>query len=370
MIMVYYIPEGTFMSKKTIAVLFGGQSSEHEVSCSSAAMIIENINRALYNVILIGITKKGEWLEAYSIEDILSGEWKNSKTKAVISPDATDKAVLLIKDGNLTKRTVDVVFPVLHGLYGEDGTIQGLLELAGIPYVGCGVLASAVSMDKLFTKIIVKDLGIAQAKYVPVYKRELLNNDDTINENIIIDIEQNLGYPMFVKPSNAGSSCGISKVNNRTELIHGLLEALEHDIKILVEEGIVGREIECAVLGGKNPRASGVGEIIPGSEFYDYDAKYNNLESQTIISPDLDKLQVDIIRDYAVNIFNGVDGYGLARVDFFVEKDTNRIIFNELNTMPGFTSISMYPMLWEARGISKSQLVEKLIQLALNKDED
>lgn len=308
------------MTKKTIVVLFGGQSSEHEVSCTSAEMVIQNIDRDLYNVILIGITKEGEWLEVDSIEDILSGNWKNSKTKAIISPDATDKSVLLINKDKFSKRRVDVVFPVLHGLYGEDGTIQGLLELAEIPYVGCGVVASAVSMDKFFTKIIVKNLGITQAKFVPVYKEKLVNRDNKVNEDIVVNIEEEIDYPMFVKPSNAGSSCGISKVNNTNELVVGLLEAARYDKKVLVEEAVVGREIECAVLGGREPRASGLGEIIPGSEFYDYDAKYNNSESQTIISPDLDKNVVEMVREYAVQIFNGVDGYGLARVDFLLKR--------------------------------------------------
>ena len=358
------------MSKKIVAVLFGGQSSEHEVSCISASTIIQNINRDLYDVIIIGITKEGKWLEVYSVDDILSGDWTKGTTKAIISPDATQKSVLLIKDNTVVKKPIDVVFPVLHGLYGEDGTIQGLLELAGIPYVGCGVVASGISMDKLFTKIIVKNLGIDQAKYVPVHKKDLFNREKSFNEEIIKLIEASLKYPMFVKPANAGSSCGISKVNNKSELIDGLIEASNHDKKILVEEGIVGREIECAVLGGKEPRASGVGEIIAAAEFYDYDAKYNNSDSRTIISPALDREIVETVRQYAIKIFNAVDGYGLARVDFFVEKDTNRVVFNEINTMPGFTSISMYPMLWEARGIGKPQLVEKLIQLALNKDED
>ena len=277
------------MSKKIVAVLFGGQSSEHEVSCISASTIIQNINRDLYDVIIIGITKEGKWLEVYSVDDILSGDWTKGTTKAIISPDATQKSVLLIKDNTVVKKPIDVVFPVLHGLYGEDGTIQGLLELAGIPYVGCGVVASGISMDKLFTKIIVKNLGIDQAKYVPVHKKDLFNRDKSFNEEIIKLIEASLKYPMFVKPANAGSSCGISKVNNKSELIDGLIEASNHDKKILVEEGIVGREIECAVLGGKEPRASGVGEIIAAAEFYDYDAKYNNSDSRTIISPALDR---------------------------------------------------------------------------------
>ncbi|MDF2586702.1 MAG: D-alanine--D-alanine ligase [Anaerocolumna sp.] len=347
------------MNKRTVAVMFGGQSSEHEVSCVSATTVISNINTNLFEVVIIGITKDGRWLKVSSVEDIKSGEWKNSKTTAIISPDATQKAVLLIEGNKVVTEKIDVVFPVLHGLYGEDGTVQGLLELAKIPYVGCGVVASGVSMDKLFTKIIVDTLGIRQANYVAVNKKEL----EQINK-VIEKIEQKLDYPVFIKPSNAGSSRGVSKAHNRDELITGLRAAAEHDRKILVEETINGREIECAVLGGNEPKASGVGEIIAAADFYDYDAKYNNEASKTILSPDLPSSTVEKIRDYAVKIFKAVDGYGLSRVDFFVDKVTGDVIFNEINTLPGFTSISMYPMLWEAKGIGKPQLIDKLIQLA------
>lgn len=350
------------MNKKTVAVLFGGQSSEHEVSCISATTIISNINTEMYNIILIGITKDGRWIKVSSVEDILSGEWRKGKVTAVISPDASLKSVLLIEGNKVTLEKVDVVFPALHGLYGEDGTVQGLLELAKLPYVGCGVVASGVSMDKLFTKIIVDTLGIRQAKYVSVHKRELDQMAQVVDR-----IEQKLDYPMFVKPSNAGSSCGISKAHNRDELIKGIYTAAVHDKKILVEETIIGREIECAVLGGNEPRASGVGEVIAAADFYDYDAKYNNKESRTVLSPELPNNATEIIRDYAVKIFRAVDGFGLARVDFFVDKVTGEVIFNEINTLPGFTAISMYPMLWEARGIGKPQLVEKLIQLAFTR---
>lgn len=347
------------MNKKTVAVLFGGQSSEHEVSCISATTIIKNINSDLYHIVIIGITKEGKWLNVDSVEDITSGAWVNGTVTAVISPDATQKSILFLDGAKYTKEKVDVVFPALHGLNGEDGTVQGLLELAGIPYVGCGVVASGVSMDKLFTKIVVDTLGIRQANYVAVTKKELSNIDAVLKR-----VEAELSYPVFVKPSNSGSSRGVNKASNEKELIYALKNASEFDRKILVEETIYGREVECAVLGGNEPKASGVGEILAAAEFYDYDAKYNNMESKTVISPELPGNAAETIRDYAVRIFKAVDGYGLSRVDFFVENETGSVIFNEINTLPGFTGISMYPMLWEAKGIGKPQLVEKLLQLA------
>lgn len=352
------------MNKRTVAVLFGGQSSEHEVSCISATTIISNINTDLYNIIIVGITKEGKWLKVNSVSDIKSGEWVNSKITAILSPDTTHKGLLIIEDGKLKFETVDVVFPALHGKNGEDGTVQGLLELCEIPYVGCGVVASSVSMDKLFTKIIVDSLKIPQANYVAVYKKDMNQLDTVINR-----IEEALEYPVFIKPSNSGSSRGVSKASNREEVKSGLLNALIYDRKVLVEETILGREIECAVLGGNDTRASGVGEIIAAAAFYDYDAKYNNEESKTIISPQLPHETVEKIRDYALRIFKAVDGFGLSRVDFFVEHNTGRVVFNEINTMPGFTSISMYPMLWEAKGIGKPQLVDKLLQLAFSRVE-
>lgn len=347
------------MNKKTVAVIFGGCSSEHEVSLRSAVTIIENINQDLYNTVLIGITKDGQWLHVNSVDDIKSGKWKNGKQKAILSPDTEHKGILVV-DGNKAELVkVDVAFPVLHGLYGEDGTIQGLFSLAKIPYVGCGVLASAVSMDKVYTKLIVDTLDIRQARYVKVLSSDLDRLDAVAEE-----VENKLGYPVFIKPSNAGSSQGVSKANNRHELMDGILLASKHDRKILVEETILGREIECAVLGSNDVRASGVGEIVAAADFYDYDAKYNNPQSRTVISPKLPAGVEAKVRDAAVRIFKAVDGFGLSRVDFFVENDTNEVVFNEINTLPGFTSISMYPMLWEAKGISKSQLIEKLIQSA------
>jgi len=349
--------------KKTVGVLFGGQSSEHEVSCVSAATIISNIDRDRYDVILIGITKEGKWLLTNSLEEILSGAWKNGKIQAILSPDATDQCLCMIENNQITKKKLDVVFPALHGLYGEDGTIQGILELARIPYVGCGVLSSSIAMDKLYTKIVVNTLGIRQAAYVPVMKQDLTRMEETV-----IKIEDKLSYPVFIKPSNAGSSRGVSKAQNRKELVAGLMTAAEHDRKILVEETIVGREMECAVLGGAESRASGVGEILPAADFYDYEAKYHNAESKTVISPVLPEGKEEEIRQDAITIFRALDGYGLSRVDFFLTKDTNEVIFNEMNTLPGFTAISMYPMLWEAKGISKQTLVEKLLQSAMTRN--
>lgn len=345
------------MSRKNLVALFGGQSSEHVVSCMSVQNVIANIDTEKYEVILVGITEEGRWLKVDSAEAIADDTWRESGVQAVLSPDAKEKCLLVIEDGKVEKVPVDVVFPVLHGLYGEDGTVQGILELAKIPYVGCGVLASAVSMDKLSTKILVGNLGIHQAAYVPVMKEEL-ENMDAVAERV----EAAFPYPVFIKPSNAGSSRGVSRADDREGLKRGLKEAAVHDRRILVEEMIVGHEVECAVFGGgkEEVRASGVGEILAAAEFYDFDAKYYNAESKTVVDPKLPGNAAEIIRDAAVKIFKAVDGYGLSRVDFFVKKD-GEVVFNEINTMPGFTAISMYPMLWEARGVNKKQLVDDLI---------
>ena len=346
--------------KETLVVLFGGQSSEHVVSCMSAANVIDQIDKNKYDLLLIGITEEGQWILTPSVDEIRNDTWRSGKTHAVLSPDATKKCVI-ISEGDVTKEVrVGVVFPVLHGLRGEDGTVQGLLELARIPYVGCGVLASAVSMDKLYTKLIVDSLGIRQADYVPVRRNQLQDMN-----SVIASVENKLSYPVFVKPSNAGSSRGVNKADNREELVFALNEAAKHDRKILVEETIIGHEVECAVFGGglQEVKASGVGEIMAAAEFYDFDAKYYNAESKTVVDPELPGHAAEDVRKAAVEIFKAVDGYGLSRVDFFVT-DAGEVVFNEINTLPGFTAISMYPMLWEARGISKSRLVDDLINHA------
>ena len=360
----FIIERGISLNKLTVAVIFGGQSSEHEVSRVSASTIISNLDPEKYYVIPVGITKDGKWM-IYNgpVENIKNGEWEKFGTPAVLSPDASQKGLLKTVGGKVKLIPIDLAFPVLHGKYGEDGTIQGLFELAQIPYVGNGVLSSSISMDKAFTKIIAKTAKIPQAKYVEVHSEDLKRIKTTASK-----IEKKLGYPCFVKPANAGSSVGITKAHNKEELMEGLKVAAVHDSKIVVEEGIVGREIECAVLGNRgHVEASCVGEIFSAGEFYDYDAKYNNAESKTVVPAEISPEKQDEIRKMAVKVFNAVDGSGLARVDFFVENETENVIFNELNTLPGFTPISMYSMLWAACGKSTAELLDNLIELAIER---
>ncbi len=351
--------------KKNVLVIFGGQSSEHIVSCMSAVNVINNIDRSRYDVVLVGITEEGKWLLTESVESIQDESWRAGTTQAVLSPDATEKCLLVMEGEKTRKVKVDVVFPVLHGLYGEDGTIQGIFELAKIPYVGCGVLASAVSMDKLYTKIVAATTGVRQAAFVPVMREELSDMAAVVRR-----VEEKFSYPVFIKPSNAGSSKGVTKAETREALELGLKEAAVHDRKILVEETIVGREIECGVFGGgaEPVVASGVGEILAAADFYDFDAKYYNAESKTVVNPELPGDSAERVRQAAMAIFKAVDGYGLARVDFFVTAD-GEVIFNEINTLPGFTAISMYPMLFAAAGIEKKELVTKLIEHGLKRYE-
>ncbi|MBQ7534911.1 MAG: D-alanine--D-alanine ligase [Stomatobaculum sp.] len=352
------------MAKQTIAVLFGGQSSEHDVSCLSAANVIDQIDRTKYDLILVGITQAGHWVKTDSVEDIRSGKWRESRIGAALSPDATEKCLIIHERSSMIKVKVDMVFPVLHGLWGEDGTVQGLCSLARIPYVGCGVAASAVCMDKGFTKQIVAHLGIRQAVW------ELFTSADLQDMvKVVKRVESRFEYPVFVKPCNAGSSCGVMKAHDRDELAVAFREAARYDRRILVEETIVGREIECAVLGGGEMpvQASGVGEILAAADFYDYEAKYFNAESKTIVDPELPGDSAERVREAAVRIFAALDGFGLSRVDFFVTKE-GEVVFNEINTMPGFTAISMYPMLWAARGVDKKQLIQTVIDLGFSRD--
>ena len=349
--------------KKSILVIFGGRSSEHDVSVKSVCNVIEYIDTDKYEPILVGITKEGEWKLVKSIVDIKNGSWVNSEIYAYLQANSLSKHILIEEHGLYTKKMIDAAFPVMHGLYGEDGSIQGLFELAGLPYVGCGIIASACGMDKFYTKLIVDSIGIRQAKYEGIRKADFSKSLDECIERVELSLED----PVFVKPSNAGSSIGVNKANNRNELAFALKEASKHDKKILVEEFIKGREIECAILGDFDEvKASGVGEIKAAAEFYDFDAKYNNPESLTIINPDMDEKIVEKIRESAIAIFKALDAYGLSRVDFFVT-ESKEIIFNEINTLPGFTAISMYPMLWEARGIDKFTLVNTLIEQAFRR---
>ena len=347
------------MKKLKLGVIFGGMSTENEVSCLSGASVIKNLNKEKYDIFPIYIDKKGNWFEVQDIE-------KNEK----IGEELEDKKPI----ENVMKflKTFDVVFPVLHGLYGEDGTIQGVFELLKIPYVGCGVLASSVGMDKVYSKIVFDKAGINQTKYVYVrkYEDKYIYVNDNFNEELLklediskIIIEK-LKFPMFVKPSNSGSSVGISKVTNEKELKEAIEEASKFDKKILIEEGINGREVECAVLGKEEVISSCVGEIKAADEFYSYDAKYNNQESRTLIPADISDEKSEEIQKLAIKAFKAIDGKGLSRVDFIIEKETEKVYINEINTLPGFTSISMYPKLLEQVGIGYTELLDKLIELA------
>lgn len=348
------------MNKLKLAVIFGGMSTEHDVSIVSGTSVIRKLDKEKYDIFAIYIDKEGYWYEYNPCEKQYKVGDNIDNIKNINNP------IEYI-------RKMDCIFPVLHGLYGEDGSIQGLFELIKVPYVGCKVLASSISMDKVYTKIIFEKAGLNQAKYI--YIRE--NNgkyiyvDDNFNETIyFLDevckiIEEKLKYPMFIKPSNSGSSVGINKVKDIQELEKAIDYAAKFDKKILIEEGINGREIECAVLGNEEVEASCIGEILSAEEFYSYDSKYNNNESVTVIPANMPKEISDKIKKLAIKAFKAVNGSGLSRVDFFIENDTNKIIINEINTLPGFTNISMYPKLFEAVGINYSNLLDKMIELAI-----
>ncbi len=354
------------MNRKNVLVLFGGCSPEHEISRNSAATIIANLPEDRYNVMPVYITAEGKWL-LYdgSIDNIKNVPWEKFGTPAILSPDRVNRGLLRIVGEKVKYLPVDVAFPVLHGANGEDGAIQGLFELSGIPYVGCGVLASAVSMDKAVTKVIISSIGIEQAAYYV-----LTAADIATNPNALKGLKQSLArkgcYPCFVKPANAGSSVGITRVKDKKELEPAIEKALMFDRKIVIEQGIDCRELECAVLGADHDvEASVVGEIVPSDDFYSFDAKYNSSASKTLVPADISEEISDEVRKQAVAIFKALGCRGMARVDFFLEKETNKIYFNEINTIPGFTSISMYPMLWQHCGVELPVLLDRLLQIAL-----
>ncbi len=350
------------MNKKTIAVLFGGCSSEHEVSRRSVTSVINNLSKEKYDLVLLGITKEGRWL-LYSgpAEQIADGGWEKhpANRAAFISPDRSVRGVVADGENGFEIIPVDCVFPVLHGKNGEDGTIQGLLQLSGLPFVGCRTLAAAVCMDKGVTHTLLTAAGIKQANYLWFFADKYTTGADKIK----VKIQARLGYPVFVKPANAGSSVGISKVHSEAELDAAVEKAAREDDKIIIEEAIVGQEVECAVLGNLEPRASLVGEIAASAEFYDYDDKYNSGKSQLYIPAHLSDEVTEQIRSVACRAYRLLGCTGLTRVDFFV-RDGGEVLLNELNTMPGFTSISMYAKLWDACGVPYSKLLDKLIELS------
>lgn len=348
------------MTKKTIAVLFGGVSSEHDISTVSAKCILSNIYKEKYNLVLVGITKEGEWfLFNDDINMLPNDEWLNSKSlkKAFISPDTSIHGIVT-EDGE--QIYIDAVFPVLHGKNGEDGTIQGLFQLAQIPFVGCDATSSGVCMDKGITNAVFDAVGIKQAKWTAFSEYEYRKVPDKYIENAA----EMLSFPIFVKPANAGSSVGISKAANAEELKKGIEIAFKEDKKVVLEEFIDGFEVECAVLGNENPIAAEVGEILAAADFYDFDAKYNNPDSQTLIPARLSEEKRNEIRSIALKAYKALGCEGLSRVDFFVRKDSGEVLLNEINTIPGQTPISMYPKLFDAVGITYPELIDRLIELA------
>jgi D-alanine-D-alanine ligase len=394
------------MQKLRVGILFGGRSGEHEVSLLSAASVLNAIDKNKYDVVPIGITKEGRWLTAEHAENLLQGKEagksaRSTQTLRAGNPESTPGAAVLAQgesvvvppepvhrqsglvpfqtDQTLTRRAadrainVDVIFPVLHGTFGEDGTIQGLLELADIPYVGAGVLGSAAGMDKDIMKSLFIAAGIPIVKHVTILRSAWESQPKKVSKLV----ESKLKYPVFVKPANLGSSVGISKAHNRKELGPAIIEAAKFDRKIVIEQGVGGsdikhkaREIECAILGNDDPLASVPGEIVPIKEFYDYNAKYLAEGSELIIPAKLTKLETKKIQTLAIQAFKAVDCSGLARVDFLMDAKTRKIYLNEINTMPGFTSISMYPKLWAASGLAYPDLIDRLIQLGLERHKD
>jgi D-alanine-D-alanine ligase len=389
------------MKKIRIGILFGGRSGEHEVSLLSAASVFSAIDKSKYEVVPIGITKQGHWVTAVDAERLLKGKAADHEERHLRAgdPEATPGAAVLATgesvvvppephqpgssmaafqtDNAIFRRAadrtinVDIIFPVLHGTFGEDGTIQGLLELADLPYVGAGVLGSAAGMDKDIMKALFRAADLPIVKHVTVLRGDWEAEPKKVQKLV----ESKLKYPVFVKPANLGSSVGISKAHDRKELGPAIDEAARFDRKIVIEQGVGGRkqkarEIECSVLGNDKPEASVPGEIVPGQEFYDYNAKYLDEGSQLIIPAKLSKAEAKKVRQLAIAAFKAVDCSGLARVDFLMDPKTRKIYLNEINTMPGFTSISMYPKLWAATGVTYPELIERLIQLGLERHQE
>ena len=351
------------MSKINVCVIFGGMSTEHSISLMSARNIIKRIDEEKYNKYLLGITSDGKWFLYDGCEDLLPDDkWLSGNIKrAFISPERGGG--LIVFDGSGTECIkIDVAIIALHGKYGEDGTVQGLLELSGIPYVGPGVLGSAVCMDKAVAKSVFAMCGIPQANWIEATKESLKDPDKLLEE-----VKKKFSFPVFVKASKSGSSIGAYKVLSEDELCHYVKEALKYDDSVLIEEYINAREIESAVLGNGEPVVAEVGEILSANDFYDFDSKYNNPKSRVVIPAPVEKEISDRIKEYAVLAYKASRCKGLSRVDFFVEKGTDRILLNEINTLPGFTDISMYPMMWEKCGLCGSKLIDELIKYAMEK---
>jgi len=351
-------------SKRRLAVLFGGRSGEHEVSLASARSVLSVLNRDRYAVFEVGITHSGQWLTGKQAHAAFESGQLDDLTACTILPDPTRQGLYALKEGHLELITrLDVVFPVLHGTYGEDGSLQGLLEMADLAYVGAGVTGSSVGMDKGIFKDVIRANGIPVVESIIVLRSQIERDID-----IVLDQAEALApYPLFTKPANLGSSVGISKCKSRADLGEGLLEAAAYDRRILVERGLDAREIEVSVLGNDQPQASVPGEVLPSREFYSYEAKYEDGSSGLVIPAQLSPEQTDLLCKLAIQATKAIDCAGMARVDFFLEKGSGKIYLNEVNTIPGFTSISMYPKLWAASDLPYANLVERLIQLAIER---
>jgi D-alanine-D-alanine ligase len=358
------VPLNGHSRKLRVGVLFGGRSGEHEVSLASAASIIRGLDPQKYEAVPIGITKEGHWLIGEGAQKMLP-EVLRTGQRVVMSADPTESALMPI-DGSARAQKLDVIFPVIHGTFGEDGTMQGLLELAGLPFVGAGVLGSAIGMDKDVAKKLMQVAGIPVVPWIAVQRADWERDPKAIRRAI----EKKFKYPVFVKPATLGSSVGMTKVHSRAELGPALDLAAEFAMKIMVERAVSAREIEVSVLGNHDPRASIPGEIVPHREFYDYAAKYLEEGTQLLIPAKLKKSEVKKVQAMAVTAFRALELSGMARVDFFIEKRSGKIFLNEVNTIPGFTSISMYPKLWEANGIPFRALISKLIDLALEQHQE
>ena len=360
------------IKKIRVGIIFGGRSGEHEVSFLSASSIIKAIDKNKYTVVPIGITKEGRWISPQDSESALQSGKIEGKNTVILLNDSFSKSLVCIDNNQKLDKSsalekLDVIFPVLHGPYGEDGTVQGLLELANIPYVGAGVAASAISMDKDLMKIIFQQKNLPILKWMTIKRKEWQKD----KEKILSLVQDDFEYPLFVKPASLGSSVGITKVHKKEELDKAIDLASSYDRKILIEKGLEeAREVECGILGNDEPRASVVGEVKPAGEFYDYDSKYTDEGTQLIIPADLPDGVSREVQEIALRAFKAVDSAGMARVDFFVTKKENKIYLNEINTIPGFTSVSMYPRLWQATGTSYPELIDRLIQLALERHKE
>ncbi len=354
------------MSKKSVAVIFGGVSSEHDVSLASAENVINSIPTDKYTVYKIGITKDGRWFKYDGPTDLKNSKWESHEScvSACILPDRAKKGITVFEKDGVRTIEIDCVFPILHGKNGEDGTMQGLMELAGIPCVGCDMISSAMSMDKAVTNTIMDYAGIPQAKWLAVTKHDYANRGDCF----LAEAEYYLGFPIFVKPACAGSSVGVSKAKDKDALRKAMALAFEHGNKVVLEQTIVGREIECAVLGNDELQVATPCEIKPGSDFYDYDSKYIDNTTTIDIVADLTAQQVKKLKSLAMKTYKALGCGGMARVDFFVSNDGENMFMNEVNTIPGFTQISMYPKMFENAGKPYSELVSELIELAIERN--